>query len=371
MTKPLRILHVITGLGVGGAESMLTRLCTLADGGQLRQQVVSLTPGGSNRKVLEQAGVDVRDLGMVRNWPSLDAVWNLASVIRQYQPDVVQSWMYHADLFALAALWLARPRMPVRLAWGVRCSGMDTTRYGSRLWQVIRLCAWLSSRPDAVLANSYAGRDIHTALGYRPKRFEVIPNGIDTEKFRPQPDRRAEIRARLGIPMDRLVVAQVARVDPMKDYETLLAALRELPQVDALLIGEGTQFLPEQPCVHRLGRRLDVPELLTAADLIVSSSAFGEGFSNALAEGMACALPAVSTDVGDARVVLGDTGTIIPPGQPAALAAAINTALSGTPEERRIRAEAARAHIERNFAIKAIIGRFASFYQDLVAPCAE
>lgn len=366
--RPLRVLHVITGLGVGGAESMLTRLALLAPADLLVQRVVSLTPGGANRAVLEQGGIGVGDLGMARGAPSLSALLRLAAEIRAFAPDVVQSWMYHADLCALAARRLSG-RSP-RLAWGVRCSDMDTSRYGRLLKAVIRACAWLSGRPDAVVANSVAGRDVHMALGYRPRRFEVIPNGIDVGRFRPDPEKRARIRAEMGIAADRPLVAQVARVDPMKDYEGLLAALEMTPEVDALLVGEGTQDLPAGPRLHRLGRRSDVADLLCAADFIVSSSAFGEGFSNALAEGMACGLPAAATDVGDARVVLGTTGVVVPPRQPRALAEAIRMLAAEAPERRAARSAAARRHIEDNFGIDVIIRRFAGFYGQLVRPCA-
>ena len=112
------------------------------------------------------------------------------------------------------------------------------------------------------------------------------------------------MRGELAIPADALVVAHVARADPMKDHVTLLAAMAQLPALRALLIGPGTEKLAEVPNVVRLGRRLDVARLLAASDIVVSSSAFGEGFSNALAEGMSCGLPAVATDVGDAREIL-------------------------------------------------------------------
>lgn len=368
VSPPLRVLHVITGLGVGGAESMLTRLATLAPPSLLTQRVVALVPGGPNRAVLEQAGIGVADLGMTRGMPSLGALRRLAAEIRDFAPDVVQSWMYHADLCALAARALSG--CSPRLAWGVRCSDMDTRRYGPLLRMVIRACALLSGRPDAVVANSVAGRDVHLGLGYAPRRFEIIPNGIDVTRFRPDAERRAALRARLGIAADRPLVAQVARVDPMKDYDGLLAALDRVPEVDALLIGAGTEDLPAGPRRHRLGRRSDVADLLCAADVIVSSSAFGEGFSNALAEGMACGLPAVTTDVGDARLVVGDSGLVVPPGDPAALADAIRALATEDAAQHAARAAAARAHVVDNFAIDVIIRRFAVFYADLVRPCA-
>lgn len=359
--RPLRILHVITGLGVGGAETMLSRLTTMAPAGDLDQRVVSLTPGGSVRARLEQAGAAVSDLGMTRAMPSPLAILRLARIVRDFRPDVVQGWMYHADLMAALALGLSGRRRQTTLAWGVRCSDMDTGRYSAKLKLVIAACARLSPLADVVVANSQAGLVAHQGLGYRPPRFEVIPNGIDTNRFTCDPSRREAVRAALGLPRNALVVAHVARVDPMKDHAGMLKAMERLPHVHALLIGTGTEALADSPNIHGLGCRDDVPELLAACDAIVSSSAFGEGFSNALAEGLASGLPAVATDVGDARLVVGPAGAVVPPGDPVALADALIDVL----ERRHELASLARAHITGNFSMERVIENFATLYREM------
>jgi glycosyltransferase involved in cell wall biosynthesis len=162
------------------------------------------------------------------------------------------------------------------------------------------------------------------------------------------------------------VLAHVARVDPMKDHASLRTALMQLPDVTALLIGRGTEQLPAAPNVHRLGRRDDVERLLAAADIVVSSSAFGEGFANVLAEGMACGLPAVATDVGDARAIVADSGLIVPPRDPGALAAAIREIVRAGAAARSERGARARAHIVENFAMNRAVGRFAELYRSLI-----
>ena len=209
----------------------------------------------------------------------------------------------------------------------------------------------------------------HQALGYRPRRSAVVPNGIDTEVFKPDPAARAAVRGELAIPADALVVAHVARADPMKDHVTLLAAMAQLPALRALLIGPGTEKLAEVPNVVRLGRRLDVARLLAASDIVVSSSAFGEGFSNALAEGMSCGLPAVATDVGDAREILGGTGLIVPARDPQALAAALHTLAEEPVATRAARGERARSRIVENFTLDRARERFAELYASLGDPC--
>lgn len=372
MTEPsrLRVMHVITGLGVGGAESMLTSMLIHRGQQNLQNSVVSLTPRGANADRLREANVDVSDLGMIRSWPSVSAVMNLARRIRTWQPHVVQSWMYHADFMAAAGLAASARRRRTRLVWGVRCSDMRAEFYGRRLRHLISLCARLSSYPDAVIANSYAGRNIHVQYGYRTDRIEVIPNGYDTARFRPDTLARARIRISLGISQDTPLIAHVARIDPMKDHATFLAALDRLDNVHAVAVGDRTQNLPDHPRLHRLGRRGDVAEILTAADMIISTSAFGEGFSNALAEGMSAGLPAVATDVGDARRIVGDTGIVIPPRDTSALVKAIRSLLDEPEARHRARGASARNRIEQNFSLDSVTQQYAQLYRELTSTCA-
>jgi glycosyltransferase involved in cell wall biosynthesis len=359
-------MHVITSLDAGGAEAQLAAVLRHLKAQGQDNIAVSLIRGGVVAERLRAEGVAVFDLGMGRGRPSLRGLLGLIRLIRKHRPDIVQSWMYHADLLAGLALKLSGHRRHTPLIWGVRCSDMDMRRYGRGFRRVVRLCARLSRLPDVVVANSEAGRAVHRRLGYRPRRFEVIDNGIDSTRYQPDPPARAQVRAELGIDPDVFVVAHVARLDPMKDHETLLAALQRLSEVEALLIGLGTESLPSRPGLHRLGRRDDVPRLLAAADLIVSSSAFGEGFSNAIAEGMAAGLPAVATDVGDAGRIVADTGCIVPPSDPIALAEAIGALASESGAARSARQARARERIEQHFSVARAAEAFARLYAAVV-----
>ncbi|HCA26945.1 MAG TPA: group 1 glycosyl transferase [Betaproteobacteria bacterium] len=356
-----KVLHVITGLHTGGAERALTTVALAGLQTGNPQTITALTPGGANAVKLEAAGLRVLNLGMRRGFPNPLPIISLARIIRRERPEVIQSWMYHADLVTLLALMISGRRRSTRLFWGIRCSDMDFSRYGLRLRLVVRACAWLSRWPDGVISNSEAGREVHKRLGYRPKRFEVVDNGIDPARFALPRGARAEVRRTLGIPARATVIVMVARVDPMKDYDLFLAALRQLPGVQALAIGAGTEALPEVAGLHRLGRRDDVPNLLAAADILVSSSAFGEGFSNAIAEGMAAGLPIVATDVGDARRIVGGAGKIIPPGDCEALAGAIRALTASRPELRRLGA-AGRQRVAEMFSVKRTVAAFERIY---------
>ena len=367
VTQPIaRVMHVITGLDTGGAETQLALLVGARKEAGAEDIVVSLIPGGAVRQRLENDGVAVHDLGMQRGRPSLAGLLRLRSLIRRTKPRIVQSWMYHADLVAAFALQISGRKNTTPLIWGIRCSDMKLADYGRGLRWTLGLCARYSHVPDMVVANSEAGLKAHVDLGYRPRHSRVIDNGIDTARFCPDAASRAEVRAELAIDSGVKLVAHVARVDPMKDHETLLTAMRELPDVELLLIGLGTESLAARPGWHGLGRRADVPRLLCTCDLIVASSAYGEGFSNALAEGMASGLPAIATDVGDAARIVGQTGRIVPPRDPRALAKAIHEMAFEAPDAHAARCIEARSSIEKRFSVVANLEAFEQVYASLV-----
>lgn len=361
--NPFRIMHVITGLGAGGAESMLTALAMAQHAGGHRPIVVSMIPGGPNADRLNGTGVEMIDLGMAAGRPTFNGLRRLTRLIRDRRPDIVQGWMYHANLAASAAAFMAG--FKGRLFWGIRCSDMDMSDYGVLLRLVIRLGALSAKHPEAILVNSRAGIEVHRRLGYRPRRFELVENGIDIERFKPDMAARQAVRQELGLAEEDTVVAVVARHDPMKDYPSFLKALEMLPGIKAIAIGEGTdQLSPKNANFHALGRRNDVPRLLNAADLLVSSSAYGEGFSNAIAEGMATGLPVVATDVGDAAHIIGSAGTVVPPADAAALAHAIRKLIQEDTREKRTRlGEMARQRIAENFTLAAAYDRFEALYR--------
>lgn len=363
-TPAIRVLHVIAGLESGGAETMLAALVAARPPG-LDQSVVAMVPGGAQAARIAAAGIPLATLGLRRGQIDPLALWRLARIVRARRPHVVQSWMYHADVATALALPLTGLRKSLRLAWNLRCSDMAGQAYGWK-FRAVRT-AWLRLAPlaDLLIANSRAGLDYHLGLGLKARATRLIPNGIDTDRFRPDPAARARLRQALGIAREANVVVHVARVDPMKDHATLLAAMERVPNATLLLVGKGTKRLAAPPRVLGLGERGDVPALLAASDLAVSSSAYGEGFSNALAEAMAAGLPAVATDVGDAREILGEVGQICPPRDPAALAQAIGSALGEGREALGARRQAARARVVECYALGRCIERFTMTYQEL------
>jgi glycosyltransferase involved in cell wall biosynthesis len=375
--RPVHVLHVITDLDVGGAEMMLARLARAMDSGRFRQSVVSLIAPGAVGAQLAAEGIEVHSLGLSRGRIDPRGVWRLARLLRQQRPDIVQTWLYHADLLGLVAARLAGVR---RVVWNLRCSDMDLSRYSRLSAALVRLLAWLSPRPDAVLVNSVAGQRAHQALGYRPRRWEIVPNGTDIARFRPDAQARARIRAELGIAPESFVICLPARFDPMKDHATFIAAASRSAagHGDArfVLVGRGTdagnaalrpflQHLAGAAEIRLLGERADMPALLAAADVVALSSSFGEGFPNVVAEAMACGTPVVSTDVGDAAEIIGDTGLVVRRRDPEAMAAAWQRLRDVGPAARRDMGARARQRISERYALAPIVARYEALYEEL------
>lgn len=367
----VKVLHVITGLGSGGAERQLASLVRCSDPGQVTHRVISLMDDGVYGADLRAAGVRLDSLNLRKGHFSPATGLTLARLMRGFKPDLVQTWLYHADLAGLLAAQLAG-RPPV--VWSLRCSDMP-------LHPMVRLLSLLSRWPAAVVANSDAGLAAHLRSGYHPRWSCVIPNGIDTEKFRPDPDARAQVRAAFDVPDDVTLVGCFARHDAMKDHAGLLAAFGRLdPSVRLMLAGTGTgpenEVLTAQMVAAgldpkrllRLGERRDVPNLQAALDLFVLGSAYGEGFPNAVAEAMACGLPVVATDTGDCRTIVGACGRVVPPRDPISLGDAMAELLALSVDDRSRLGAAARQRVITQWSLSAMVEAYLSLYIRLATP---
>ena len=370
----IRIIHVISGLDTGGAEVMLVKVLQGLDRARFTNIVISLTDRGQLGEQIEASGIALHTLGMKRGCPNLSALVRLRRLFTTLQPAIVQSWLYHADLLSTLAVKVSGS--PI-LVWNLRCSHMDLTGY-SRLTRVVqRMLVWLSHVPVAVIANSVAGRQQHARLGYRPRRWVVIPNGFDLQRFRPDRSARAAIRTEWGLSDDTVLVAFIARVDPMKDHATFLDAAKRV--VDSkrkahfVLVGKDTETLAPSVAkrgltdhVLLLGHHGHIEQLLPGVDVGCLSS-LGEGFPNVLGEAMACGIPCISTDVGDARDIIGDTGLVVPLRDPASLAGAMTDLIDRGPAGRAKLGYAARVRIEAEYALPKVAEWYEVLYTELAA----
>ena len=332
-------MYVSYSLGGGGAERLLTNIILQQDE-PTRSQVVTLRPGGVFRKVLEDAGVEVVDLGMTHYLHAVGGMFRLARLIRKHQPEIVHAWDYFANLLVVPACSLAGSH--AKIFWGEFGTDLGTQKLHLGFRAVVRMNAWLSPRVDGVAYNGVEVRDYHHRIGFREPRSVVISNQIDADAFRHDAQEREAFRAELGVKPDDVVVAVVARVDPQKDWPTVLEAVRGLPGIVLVAVGNGTDLLPPQPGFIALGWRDDVARVLSAADIFLLGSAYGEGTPLAVGEAMLCGLPCVVTDVGGSRALVGNSGIVVKPGDPAAIREAI-LALARDPERRRVLGQLARA----------------------------
>ncbi len=374
----ISVLHLTSSFGLGGgAETNLVRLVGHMDRSRLHNVVVTMTDGIGHdllRSRLARADVPIYSLGMRRGVPNLSAVVRLVRILRKVRPDILQTWMYHADLLGLLVGKIAR--VP-SIAWNIRCSSMGHQPTLSTL--VLRMLIPLSSLPHVVLANSQSGIRAHKALGYKPRRWVYIPNSLDLDEFRPDPEARNQVRRELELPQDAPIIGLVARFHPMKDHANFVAAASLLaaddPRIHFVLVGRGvdsanvelTRWVESTGARHRfhlLGHRLDISRITAGLDIGCSSSA-SEGSSNALAEAMACGVPCVATDVGDSSLIVQNTGVIVPPKQPQAFARACHGLINLTLKRREELGLAARKRIEECFSVPSVVLRYQGLYEQL------
>jgi glycosyltransferase involved in cell wall biosynthesis len=377
LARPLRVAHVITELGAGGAEAMLFKLVMATRTRGLRHSVVAITDGVLYGDKLAANGIPVTYLGVRQGVPDPRALVALVRQLRRDRPDVVQGWMYHANLLAGIAS-AAAGRIPV--VWGIHHSYIDpaTTRWLSR-WTVAT-CARLSARlPARIVCCANSALRSHAAMGYSADRMVVIPNGFPVEQFCASPTARARIRRELAVPEDAPVVGLVARFHPDKDFPNFLAAAclvtRAMPGAVFAVAGEGAdasnpilaRWIDDsgiRPRLRLLGHRSDVPDVLSALDVLASSSRT-EGFPQVLGEAMLCRVPCAATDCGDSRDIIGPTGRVVPPSNPTELARAILELLNLTPSERAEVGVAARRRVVANYDIRVAACRYAALYADV------
>jgi glycosyltransferase involved in cell wall biosynthesis len=338
--KPLTVLHLISGLGHGGAESVLFRLVSHAQ--KDKHIVLSMTDEGVFGDKLREVGVELHCLNMPSGKMRFSDFIRLGKKLKQLAPDVVQCWMYHADFIGGLVARLAGIKGVV---WGIRNSGDNLARSSRSSYVLARYFGW-SSRliPRRIVVCAELAAKRHQAWGYQASKMRVIPNGYDLSRWQAVDAQTKKLgRERLGLSDNEELIGFVARWNPLKDHANLIQAfaqlLKQRPATKLLLIGEGLEehnaalksLLADNNLkigqqVILLGRRDDVPELMPLLDLHVLSS-MAEGFPNVVAEAMACGVPNVVTDVGDAAFIVGDYGWVVPAQNSDALADAIATAL--------------------------------------------
>lgn len=386
-SAPAHIRHLIGSLDRGGAEHFLVRLVAgLATREPAwRQSVWTLTNNVPLATDVKRAGVEVHTFD---GGKSLAGIARLAAVPHAMANEpcsLLQCWMYHAEVMGVISR-MRGARVPQ--IWTLRQSRLSSDANNPMTRLLMRVSAWGSRRvPAAIVAGSQAALEAHRAIGYRAPLMPTIHNGVDVAHFAPNVEARARRRSAWGLDDDTIAIGYLARISPVKAHEDLLAAAAHLTDATGLppwrlvLVGSGTAG-GEEPLASMIreagldahvicaGIDTDPAAALAGFDIAVSSSR-GEGFPNAVAEGMATGLPTVATDVGDTRVLLGDSTYLVPPAQPERFAAAITALLQLQPSERRVLGDLLRRRVEQHFDIDRAIDAYAALYRQVMGLAAS
>ncbi len=375
----MKLVHVIIGLHVGGAETMLLKLLQGLDRTRFEPVVVALMDGGEISDQIQALDIPVHHLGMKNLAGAPGTLLKLRRLARELEPDLIQGWMYHGNL---AATRLARwaPGDPV-LFWNIRHTMTEHAPEKMTTRALIRLGGRWSGQARQVVHNSHLSVGQHEGLGFGCENSLVIPNGFDLEAFRPDADAGSKLRSELGLAADTVLVGTLGRHHPIKglaDFLMALAAMESVPptahflcagrdvtaqnaELKSLVVQTG--FADR---VHLLGPRSDAPEFLAGLDLFCLPSR-AEGFPNALGEAMACGLPCVATDVGEATIMLEGLCDTVPPNSPAKLAVALDNMLAMPPEGRRALGTQCRERMAERYRLAAIV----TLYEDMYASGVE
>jgi glycosyltransferase involved in cell wall biosynthesis len=372
----MRVMHIIIGLDVGGAETMLKRLVESDPASIPETVVVSLTSLGVIGESLRVRGVCVHTLGMSSSLVFPVILWRLIRLIRQYQPAIVQTWMYHADLLGGFA---ARMAGSCYIVWNIRSTAIPQGALSFTYW-IIRLCAFGSYFiPDRIICCANSAKTAHIKLRYAAYKMTVIPNGYDFSAFDHHSNSRVKARLELGFDYAGIVLGVVGRFDPLKDFHgfvtvaSLIAARRD--DVKFLMVGRGNEWsnatlrgwIEKAGLVksfYLVGQQTDVAYFLSAMDIFCLSSV-NEAFPNVVVEAMAIGLPCVVTRAGDAANILGDDNFVVPVKDSVSLADALLRMCDLDSVARKMLGERNARKVREEYGIKKIRRKYEEVYDEI------
>jgi glycosyltransferase involved in cell wall biosynthesis len=371
----IKVVYIITGLQTGGAEMMLFKLLSHMDRSRFVPFVISLTPAGIISEKIGALDIPVISLNM-NSGVSFSDVMRLIKACREIQPDVIQGWMVHGNAASILAGLISR----TRVLWGVRHSSLPTSTENRMTTLLDKLLSWVSFFPNKIIYNSEAGRLYHESIGYSTHKSMIIPNGFDTNVFKPSIADRLKVRQELNVPDKAILIGMVGRYHPMKGHDTFMRAaallIKKCPNAKFVLAGKacdrnntqlynGLLKLNLANHFYLLGERQDIAIVTAALDIAASSSSSSEGFSNTIGEAMSCGIPCVVSDVGDSRGVVGDTGIVVPAGDPVALLKGWQSLIEMDDAQRVKLGIRARERMIDLYSIQHIVKQYERVYQEV------
>ncbi len=348
----IRIVFLTPGVNTGGAEKQLAILAKGLKACGFEPIIISLTKVVIADALPDFFGIRVIECDCKLSLGLASSILRLRKVIKDHKPHIIQGWMYGGNILASIFGY----GFDAQIYHALRASNMDGKRYGKIIW----LNSLLASYAKAVVANSFAGAEHHISIGYDVQRMHVISNGINTKIFTPNINAGRQMRKRLSIREDEFVFLYVARIDPMKAHEKIIAVAQLCPKIKFVFAGSGTEHLEVPQNVILLGLSNEMPELYNAADWLLSLSNFGEGFPNVIGEAMACGLPVCANDVGDSHFIMADTGHLCASDSPEQIAKQI-TKIAKIKVTKSVRKQLVN-RIQNHFSVDSMINDYWSLY---------
>ncbi len=361
----MKIVHIITGLGDGGAEHTLYKICKYD---KLNKHfVISLKNPEKYYSLLNKLGIKIYCLNF-KIYSIIKFIY-LIKFLKNLKPDVVQTWLVHGDFIGGIAARLAGLK---NIIWNVRYSNLEFGKAKFTTILIIKILCKLSFFiPRLIIVVSKSAKKTCKELGYDAKKLYLIANGYDLsviKSFKVQ-----KIRSKYKIKKKIPLIGKVARYDKKKDHTNLFNALNLIKKKNikfhCFLVGKNIDKnnlnlinqinkLKLSNCIKLLGQKNNIIEIMNEIDLLVQSSSYGEGFPNVVAEAMACGTPCVVTNVGDAAFIVGKTGWVVPSKNPQKLASAIEKALSFIKKNSFKKNNKPRLRIKKNFSIKKMLNQY-------------
>jgi len=374
----VKIMFLARSLGLGGAERQLVELASALHHRGHGVSVAVFYAGYELDADLELNGVPLHDLGKHGRWDTVGFAARLLRLIRTERPAILHSYLSVPNVLAAISAPLLRS---TAIVWGVRASNVRFEHYDWLTSLTERAGVLFSRGADRIIVNSQAGFRHHVRLGYPESKMRVIENGVDTQRFRPDPRQGESLRRRWGIASDEILIGLIGRLDPMKGHRTFFEAASRIAamgeKVRFVCVGSGKpEFAAElRRGADRLGladRMIwqealpDPVPLYSALDCLCSASTFGEGFPNVVAEAMACEVPCVVTDVGDSARIVQCPRYVARAGDASSLFQAI-VALLGDLASGRVDRGALRRRIVDDFSLEQLVVRTESALAEVVA----
>lgn len=375
----LVVLHIITGLSIGGAEWMLYHLLNKTSRNKITPVVVSLMDRGSLGNRIADLNISIYTLDMKQGKLDVTAIWKLKNIVSQVKPDIIQGWMYHGNLAAQIVDFLTMSRSSTILGIHHSINSLSSEKRTTQL--IIKLGSFLSKYANKVAFVSRNSQNQHHSLGYTSENSCTIPNGFNTSLFKPSDEFRLKVRRDLELSPDSILVGSIARYHPMKDHANFVRSaallIQEFPDVHFLMVGTDInqdnynlykliQDLGIEHQIHLMGERSDISCIIPSLDILASSSAYGEAFPLVVGEAMSCGIPCAVTDVGDSAWIVGQTGKVVQPRNPQELANAWKELILLGLEGRKKLGVMARKRIIKHFSLDSVVAQYEDLYEQVL-----